>query len=110
MHLPVYNLSVLYVVTPHLREVASVCTVSGQKLGHNCHRLQRVDRVLFSSPVEVFHAHAVGVDITSVLIADSIVTIAACIVTALNWIRAAVELFRRASVWGERAGHRIGWE
>ncbi len=52
------------------------------------HRLECVDSVLVSSPVKVDISHAIGVDITTILVTNTIVAIATVVVATFDRVRA----------------------
>merc|ERR1719188_1322447 len=73
----VNDFPVLDVQASHLREIARVRAIVGQKLGYNCHRLESVDSVLVSPAVKVFNAHAIRIDIAAIFVTHAVVAIAA---------------------------------
>ena len=78
------DVAVLDVEPPHLHKVAIICAVGGEELRHDLHGLGRIDRILRSTAVEVGVAHAVGVDVASILVTDAIISLALVVVTAID--------------------------
>merc|ERR1719433_1719803 len=74
------HVAILDVVPLHLVEISVVRPIGCDELRHDCDRLQCVDFELRAAAEELPVAHPVWVDITTVLVADTIIPLALVIV------------------------------
>lgn len=96
--------TVLDVVTSHLDEVTVVGTIGRDVLGNDSDLGVGVDGLSWT--VEVLLTLSEGVEVTAVLVANTVVSEGA--VTALGWVVADNETGGLASVGGESVGDAVG--
>mmetsp|Transcript_3850 Transcript_3850/g.6473 ORF Transcript_3850/g.6473 Transcript_3850/m.6473 type:complete len:237 (+) Transcript_3850:357-1067(+) len=76
--------TILHVVSTDLREITIISPICGEELCHHSHGPQRVHSELSTSSIEALVAHSKWVDVTAILVTDTVVALTFVSVAASN--------------------------